>query len=85
MIMMIKGNNHLHNERGGKSLRRLASVLQKMVNIANDDDDGVGYDKGSPQMIFLEKLGILCQPGRPSPNVGTPKTKNQRNDIFFAF
>ena len=67
MIMMIKGNNHLHNERGGKSLRRLASVLQKMVNIANDDDDGVGYDKGSPQMIFLEKLGILSQPGRPSP------------------
>ena len=78
MIMMIKGNNHLHNERGGKSLRRLASVLQKMVNIANDDDDGVGYDKGSPQMIFLEKLGILSQP-----NVGTTKLK--KNDVFLHF
>ena len=42
MIMMIKGNNHLHNERGGKSLRRLASVLQKMVNIDGDDDDDGG-------------------------------------------
>ena len=44
MITIIKGNDHLHNERGGKSLRRLASVVQKMVNIANDDDDGFGYD-----------------------------------------
>ena len=32
--------------------------------------------KGSLQMKFLEKLGILSQPGwPPSLNVGTPKTK----------
>ena len=37
--------------------------------------------KGSLQMNFLEKLGILSQPGRPppSPNVGTPKTKKLDN------
>ena len=38
-MSIIKGNHHLHNERGGKSLRFAASVLQKMVNIAYDDDD----------------------------------------------
>ena len=35
-------------------------------------------------MKFLEKLGILSQPGRPpppSPNVGTPKTK-KKLDVF---
>ena len=36
---MTKGNNYLHNKRGGKSLRRLASVLQKMVNIVDADAD----------------------------------------------
>ena len=39
MMNMIKGNHQLHNEGGGEGLRFAASVLQKMVNIAYDDDD----------------------------------------------
>ena len=34
------------------------------------------HPKGSPQIDFLEKFGILSQPGPPpSPKIGTPKTK----------
>ena len=33
--------------------------------------------KGSLQIEFLEKFGILSQPGPPSSKVGTPKTKKK--------
>ena len=39
--------------------------------------------KGSPQMNFLEKLGILSQPGQTHQTLGHPKLK--KNDVFFAF
>ena len=37
-------------------------------------------NKGSPQMNFLEKLGILSQPGRPPPHrtLGHPKQQTKK-------
>ena len=41
-----------------------------------DDDTAADYDKGSPQMNFLGKLGILSQPGQPPPLTDRWDTQN---------